>query len=243
MNGEKKNGINWLSIIGFLWGVLCPICLGLGIFFIAFYDSPIDRQAGMGFLDYTLIWSVLSFPVLCLISSLGIWLLNKRNKRAATFVAILPIIPLIPIFAIFGGLGSPKTDKPGDDVQVSECISPLSYEADGLDTTGCGSLQSGIHGSGTLSTTSEAHNWQFSTESGLIKITVENDGNSCPHVIVLDSNAAPVEGFEDENNLRLCPSGMITTGFFEFNPPSPGSYTVRVFAPEKPGTYWLKIEP
>jgi len=239
---DKKTGFNWLSIVGFVWAGMSPICLGLGLFFVAFYDSPINPQAGMGLLDYTLIGSVLSFPIVCVISSIGIWILNKSSKGAATFFALLPIIPLIPIIAIFNRSNSGNTPEVGDAIQVSECVAPVFDGGDGRNTTGCGSLEVGMNGSGILSTTAEAHNWQFTATSGLIKITVKNDGNSCPHVIVLDSRGGIVDGFEDENDLRLCPSGMITTGFFEFRAPTAGTYMIRVFSPETPGLYSINIE-
>jgi hypothetical protein len=77
---------------------------------------------------------------------------------------------------------------------------------------------------------------------GPTKISIENDGNSCPHMIVLDPSGKIIEGFEDENSLRLCPSGLTTTGFFQFDPPTPGIYTLRLFSPDASGSYWLKIE-
>ena len=242
MAGEKKSGISWLYIVGLLWGGISPICLGLGLFFIAFYDSPMDPKAGMGLLDYTLIWSVLSFPVICFISSLGIWFLKNRNKRLASYVALLPIIPLTLIFAIFAWVNSPKTQEQGEVISASECVSPVLDGGDGLTTTGCGSLEIGVRASGATSTTAEAHNWQFSTQTGQIKITIENDGNSCPHIIVLDSSGRIVEGFDDENSLIFCPNGLTTTSFYKFAPPNPGTYIVRLFTPDTPGAYWLKIE-
>lgn len=243
MTTEKKTGATiLLTIVAFIWGSLSPICLGLGLFFIAFYDSPIDPQSGMGLLDNILIVSVLSFPILCILSTIGIAFLNKKNKVAATIVALLPIIPLIPIFTIFNSTSSGTPEEQGDVVQVSECVSPIFDAGDGQDTTGCGSLSFAMRGSGALSAISEAHNWQFSTESTQVKITIKNDGNSCPHLIVLDSDGQIVEGFEDENSLQLCPSGMITTGFFQFHAPKTGTYIIRVFSPKTPGTYWVSIE-
>jgi hypothetical protein len=133
--------------------------------------------------------------------------------------------------------------KDSENVQLaSECKSPIPNVGDGFETTRCGSLQAGITVSGTLNNTSDAHNWQFLSDSSPIKISVENDGNSCPQLVILDSNGNIVEGFEDENSLRLCPSGLTTTGFFQFDPPDSGTYFIRVFSPESSGEYWLKIE-
>jgi hypothetical protein len=196
----------------------------------------------MGFLDYTLIGSVLSFPIACIISSLGIWILNKRSKGAAAFFALLPLIPLIPIIVIFSRPSSGTFMSQGDATQLLECTPPVFDGGDGLNTTGCGTLQIGMQGSGDLSMTGEAHNWQFTAQAGRVKIKVENDTNSCPHVMVLDSSGAVIDGFDDENDLRLCPSGMITTGFYEFTAPETETYTLRVFTPETPGMYWISIE-
>lgn len=242
MSGGRRTGLNWLAISAFVWAVISPVGLGLGLLFVAFYDSPIDPQAGMGVLDHVLIWSVLSFPLFCVISSLGVWFLHKRSHGAATFIALLPLIPLIPILAIFGWANAGTTDSLGNAVQVSECASVVFDGGDGLDTTGCGALQTGMAGSGALSTTTEAHNWVFTAQSGQVRITVKNDGNSCPHVMVLDLQGIIADGFEDKNSLRFCPSGMITTGFFEFRPSSTGSYIIRVFSPETPGAYWISAE-
>ncbi|MFT3893724.1 MAG: hypothetical protein QM730_19010 [Anaerolineales bacterium] len=241
MTADKKSGFNWLILVSLFWGGIGIVCLGLGVFFLAFYDSPIDPQKGMGMLDYTLIGSVIAFPILSLIASLATFILSRVNKRIALTVALLPIIPLIPIIAIFSWSSSSK-DNTGDATQLSECSAPIFDGGDGLTTSGCGLLQKGVQGSGDLSATTEAHNWRFSTEAGRVKITVKNDGNSCPYVMALDSKGEIVDAFEDENKLRLCPSGMITTGFFEFTAPETGIYTLRLFSPEAPGTYWVTIE-
>lgn len=242
MRSDRKTGSSWLTILSILWAVMSPVCLALGLFFVAFYDSPLESQAGLGLLDQVLIWSVLSFPIFCVIASLGIWFLKKRNKRAATFAALLPIIPLIPIFAIFGWTNPGTTENLGNALQVSECVSIVFDGGDGLDTTGCGALQAGVTGSGSLSITTEAHNWTFKAQSGQVRIMLKNDGDSCPHVTVLDSQGGIADGFKDENSLRFCPSGMTTTGFFEFRPPSAGTYIIRVFSPETPGKYWISTE-
>lgn len=244
MSGNKRFGLNWLMIVGFFWLIISPIWFGLSLLFIAFYDSPINPQGGMGFLDHVLIWSILSFPIFCVVSALSIWFLNKRNKSAATFAALLPIIPLIPIFVIFSWANSEATKEQGNVTQISECTSAVFDGGDGLNTTGCGALQIGVIGSGVLPTTAEAHNWGFTTEAGQVRITVRNDGHSCPHVIVLDSQGAIADSFEYENSLRLCTSDgdTITTGFFEFSPPGAGSYTIRLFSPEMTGAYQMHIK-
>lgn len=242
MSNERKPGGCLLTIVGIGWAVLSPVCLGLSLFFIAFYDSPLDPRAGMGLLDYILILSVLAFPVLCAIASLGIWILNKRSRGAATLAALLPTLALVPIIAIVGWANADAGDRGGPGTPAAACGAEVVDGGDGLPTTACGTLHAGVTGTGTLATTEEAHNWEFSTESGVLRITLKNDGQSCPHVRVLDARGQLADGFEDENNLRLCPTDMITTGFFEFQPARPGTYTLRVFSPEAPGAYWVSIE-
>lgn len=242
MRSNRRTGFSWLTLISILWALMSPVCLGLGLFFVAFYDSPLDPQAGMGLLDQVLIGSVLSFPIFCVVASLGIWFLKKRNKRAAGLAALLPVLPLIAIVAIFGWNNLGTTETLGSAAQVAECGSTIFDGGDRLETTGCGVLQAGRTGSGTLSTTNEAHNWIFTAQPGPVKIKLRNDGASCPHVMVLDSQGVIADGFEDENSLRFCPSGMNTTGFFEFRPSSSGTYILRVFSPETPGAYWISTE-
>jgi hypothetical protein len=105
-------------------------------------------------------------------------------------------------------------------------------------------LVNGLIATGITENTAEAHNWQFSTQSSnQMTITIENDGNSCPQIIILDSSGKVIEGFEDENKLSLCPSGMTTTSFYYFNNAlADHTYILRLFSPNAPGVYWLKIE-
>ena len=242
MNASGKSRTILLTIIGFIWAGLGIVCLGLAFFFLAFYDSPIDPKAGMGVLDYAFIGSVFVFPVFCLISSFGIWVLKNRSKGLAIFVALLPLLPLSFVAIMFARPTSSLMNDSENVQVVSECESPVPDIGDGLETTRCSSLQAGSTVSGTLNDTSEAHNWQFTSDGGPIKISVENDGNSCPYLLILDSKGNVAEKFEVENSLRLCPSGLTTTGFFQFDPVDPGTYFIRVFSPESSGDYWLKIE-
>lgn len=237
-----KSGTILLTLASLLWGGLGIVCIGLSFFFIAFYDSPIDPEAGLGISDYTLIGSVLAFPIFCLISSLGIWFLKNRSKGLATILAILPIIPL-SFFVFFFTRSDSSFMKDSQNITLaSECEPSTAEIEDGLETGQCGSLQVGNTVSGTLNSTSEAHNWQFSAEQSPMQISIENDDTSCPHIVILDANGNVVDGFEDENDLRLCLSGLTTTGFYQFVPPRPGMYIIRVFSPEAAGSYWLKIE-
>jgi hypothetical protein len=131
----------------------------------------------------------------------------------------------------------------GNAIHATQCALLVVDGRDGLDTTGCGSLEVGINATGITSGTSEAQNWQFSAQQGnQITITIENDGKSCPQISILDSSGSVIQGFKDENGSHLCPGGMTTTSFFNFNPPTNGTYIVRLVTPSTPGAYWLKIE-
>jgi hypothetical protein len=97
-------------------------------------------------------------------------------------------------------------------------------------------------GTGVIGDTSEAHNWEFKVKSPYrMTITVTNDRKSCPNITILDSNGRVATGFEDRKP-PMCLDGMITTSSFFFNPPDNGTYILRVFSPNSPGRYWLKIQ-
>lgn len=241
MSETKKSGTLLLTLIGFLWAGLGIVCFGLAFFFLAFYDSPIDPAAGMGLQDYALIGTVLAFPLFCLVSSAGIFIVKNRNRKLAGWITLLPLIPLAYIAMTFTRSTSSLMQDADDSLQASDCTAPIPDIGDGRDTTRCGSLQSGVAVSASLDDLSEAHHWQFAAESQT-KISIENDGKSCPHLMILDLAGNIVDGFEDENELRLCPNGMTTTGFFQFNPPAHGMYILRVYSPDAPGAYWLKTE-
>ena len=241
MAETNKSGTVLLTIVGILWAGLGIVCFGLAFFFLAFYDSPVNPAAGMGLQDYAIIGTVLAFPIFCIIASVGIFILKNRNKTLAGLIALIPLIPLSYIAVMFTRSTSSFMKDTGTAVQASECASPIPDVNDGRETTRCGSIQLATTVSGAFSDVSEAHHWQFTAESQT-SISIENDGKSCPHIVILDLDGTIVEGFEDENRLRLCPSGMTTTGFFQFNPPAPGTYIMRVFSPDAPGSYWLKIE-
>jgi hypothetical protein len=251
MDIEKKKRFNWLIIVSVLLGGTGCICLGLAFFFISFYDSPIGGvAAGMGAMDSTLIGSVFAFPITCLVAALGVLLLRKRTV-AALIVTLLPGIPLVLIFAIFGwtnftSCGSVFCQTSGiqgpvSNIQAAECGTAVVDGGDGLVTTSCGELQSGVVSKGKTGSTSEAQNWQFSAQAGKkVTISIES-GASCPQIKILDSAGSLVDGFEDENSLHFCPSGMISTSFFYFVPPADGTYIIRLITPKQAGSYKLKI--
>ena len=96
---EKERKLNWLYVASLLWFGIGPVCLCLAVVFVAFYDSPLVK--GMGVVDYVLISSVISFPIFCIGSSVGIRFLKVKYKQLAFYVSLLPLLPLILIFAIF----------------------------------------------------------------------------------------------------------------------------------------------
>ena len=253
---EKDRKLNWLiepRRILWYWAALGILCICPAGFFVAFYDSPLSGD-GMGVLDYVLIFSVISFPIVCLGSSVGIWFLKDKHKNLAFYVALLPVLPLISIFAAytwwnlsscgsFNCQSASTMQEQGNATHASECVLPVVDGGDGLDTTGCGVLEVGVNATGITSSSLEAHNWQFSAQNGnQITISIENDGKSCPQISILDSSGSVIEGFKDENGIHLCPGGMTTTSFFYFDPPTDGTYILRLITPSTPGAYWLKIE-
>lgn len=241
MSTEKRRRFNLLSLIALLWGLASPVCLVMAVFFIAFYDSPAKPGSGLGVTDTLLIGTVFAFPIFAFLSSLGIWILNHRNRTAAIFVSVLPLIPLIPLILVF----TRPTSNLMKDLQnvdaAAECLSPVPDIGDGRATTRCGSVQDGQTVTSVLNSTSEAHHWQVMVE-GPINIMIENDGVSCPHLMVLDQDHNIVEGFEERNELILCIDDMTTTSHFQFVPPAAGTYILRVFSPEASGQYWLQIK-
>jgi hypothetical protein len=256
MTIKKERNLDWLiqpRKIPWYWGAIGILCICPAGFFVGFYDSPLSGN-GMGVLDYSLIFSVISFPLVCLGSSLGIWFLKDKNKKLAFYVSVLPVLPLILIFAVFAWANvstcgsfhcesASTMQEQGNAIHAAECERHVVDGGDGLDTTGCGVLEVGVNATGITSSTLEAHNWQFSAQNrNQITITIENDGKSCPQISILDSSGSVIEGFKDENGSHLCPSGMTTTTFFYFNPPTNSTYILRLVTPSTPGAYWLKIE-
>jgi hypothetical protein len=103
MNIKKERNLDWLiqpRKIPWYWGAIGILCICPAAFFVGFYDSPLSGGR-MGLLDYVLIFSVISFPLVCLGSSFGIRFLKDKNKKLAFYVTVLPVLPLILIFAVF----------------------------------------------------------------------------------------------------------------------------------------------
>lgn len=244
---EKERNINFLYIVSILWFAIGALCVCPAGIVIAFFDSPSPNW----YANHFYIYSVISFPIVCIGSSFGIRFLKNKYKILAFCVSLLPILPLILIFAgnAWMSLSScgkfdchvPTMQEQDNATSADECALPVLDGGDGLVTTGCGTLKAGVTATGITSSISEAHNWQLSAQKGdQITITLANDGKSCPTISILDSSGSIIEGFEDE--IQSCTSGLTTTSFFYFNPPANDTYVIRLIMQEIPGAYWLKIE-
>ncbi len=249
---EKEKKQNWLNIAficaSILWGVAGILCIIPAGIVILFFDSPSpDWNANYFFID-----SVISFPIVCIGSSLAILFLKNKYNKFAFCVSLLPVLPLILVFAASTWMNLstcgkfdcsiPSMQEQAHTTNASECAFPAPDGGDSLGTTGCGVLKVGVIVTGITSNTTEAHNWQFSAQHGTrITITIES-GESCPQISVHDSSGSVIESFEDDNNAHICPSGMTTTSYFYFDPPTNGTYILRLITTETPGAYWLKIK-
>jgi len=109
---ERVNGVmieqdrpllKWLNVASILWSVagglgICPAVLFSLI--RAFDDTPLSRNRS-GVVDDVLIYSVISLPLICIGTILGIWFLKKKYEKLAFYISLLPVFPLILIFAVF----------------------------------------------------------------------------------------------------------------------------------------------
>jgi len=238
----------WLYIAGFLLLAISLPALCFAGTAVLFFDSPSPNWSA----NYFFIFSVISFPIVCILSGVGVLLLINKSKTIAFLVSLLPIFPIILIFAgstwmSWASCGkfdcsTPSMQEQGNAALAAKCVPPVLGAADGLETTGCGILETGVVATGTTTSTSEANNWQFSARANNpIRITLENQGNTCTQINVLDSNGKVLKSFENQCGSEM-PASMVTTSFFTFDPPMNGSYVLRLFTPKTPGGYWVKIE-
>ena len=250
----QRTGIRiWLRITSTVFGgMFVVLSFPLLIASVMMFDSPGSQGNPPTVL---LFWSVISFPILCLFSIVGSWVLYRFTKdTAARLVSLLPLVSVLLFLAGWfwldmscGGnfdchIDPPTMQEQGNTINASECALPTLDGGDSLGTTGCGVLKVGVIVTGITSNTTEAHNWQFSAQNRKqFTITIESDG-SCPQISILDSSGSVIESFKDENKIYLCPSGMTTTSFFHFDPPAIDTYILHLTTPATPGTYWLKIE-
>ena len=248
---ERRSSILLVLLgIGYLFaGVLAAVG---AVFFVAFYDSPIGGS-GLGGFDLVFILSVIAVPLICFAAGAAMLIFQKRARRLAWLSAAAPPLAVGLVFGIsmlvnFSNCGAANCDRAhllqtGGGDSAPGCTGSVPDGGDGLPTTACGALALGATGSGTTTESSEAHNWQFSTDSAApLTIKVESNGEACPHLRLLDEAGNVLDDFADENALRTCISGMTTTGFFYFTPPLPGTYIIRVTTPDSSGPYWINVQ-
>jgi hypothetical protein len=97
LNKGKTRGLNIaFYLASFVWGGVGYVCIFLAIAAIAFHDFPIKNK----FLDNILFYSIISFPIVSIGSSIAIQVLKNEYPKIAFGVSLLPIFPLILIFAI-----------------------------------------------------------------------------------------------------------------------------------------------
>jgi len=238
-----------LAIIYLIAGVFAAIG---AVFFVAFYDSPAGGSNLSG-IDLVFILSVIAVPVACFLAGAGILVLQKRARGLAWLSAAAPLLAVGLVFGIgalinFSNCGAANCGlahllQTGGGDSAPPCTGPAPDGGDGLPTTLCGTLALGATGSGTTTSSAEANNWQFKTNSSApLTIKVESNGEACPHLRILDEAGNAVDDFADENALRTCIPDMITTGFFYFTPPGGGTYIIRITTPDSSGAYWLNIQ-
>ncbi len=256
---DKGKNVIWLNLASIFWAVVGVLAICPAVFFVAFYDSPVSGTT-LGGLDIILIFSMVAFPVVCLVASVLTWLMKRRNLRMATFTALLPILVGLVFFGTIGLVnwtdcgslscaGAHLLKNQDSNSQLAECSLPVVDGqsqvdgGDGLVTSGCGTLELWEIFEGTFASGSEAHNWEITLENpGQVSITIENDGQSCPLVKVLDPSGQVVEAFEERNNLRLCPQGMTSTSAYTYLSPTAGTLIIRLTSPQGAGAYWIKVQ-
>jgi hypothetical protein len=231
----------WLTIVAVLGGLVGVVSFvpAWGGAFFGFIAGAFKSLMGL-----LLLGIAISFPIVCLGSSLGILLLKRKNQRLALQLSLLPPLFVILVWAgfVWSDVASRSNllQSQGNTSSLAECVSPVFDGGDSLETTGCSVLEAGVTAAGVTKSISEAHNWQFFTESTQVAITIESN-ESCPQIRILDSGGKVIESFEERNATRMCPSGMVTTAFYNLNLPASGTYILRLITPETPGAYWIKI--
>jgi hypothetical protein len=233
MTIEKIKKLNWLVFGAIFWGAVGILCILPAGALIMFFDSPSPNWNA----NYFFIFSVISFPIVCIISSVAILFLKNNYNKLAFYVFLLPVIFIIFIYMGENWMSASKLPMPNqrNATPIAKCASLVLDVMDGLETTGCGLLENDTTVTGITNTTSEAHNWQFSypNKTGPITIILKSDGTSCPQFSILDIEGNPVLDY-----INTCETRLFG---FEFYPSSEGTYILRVFTPEKPGAYWLRI--
>jgi hypothetical protein len=251
----KKLAVVILLVLGALPLIIYPFVLLANVMGFAAPRSG-NESFSLVLISYLFYISTLVYPIVYLgCAGFAIAWLRKKTSSALG-CALGPIGYLFTLLAL-GGIWM-FAEKGLSTVQVlqersaashlSECTPPaLLDNGDGFSTTACAALEIGGTGTGVISTASEAHNWSFKVElkpltATRFTITLKNDGKSCPDLTILDSSGLPAAGFDHPQHQAVCPQGVNTTSFHYFSPPGSDTYILRVYTPETPGAYWLKIE-
>ena len=250
-----KSATGCFLILGALPLVVYPFVLLANIMGLAGQRSG-NESLVLVLISYVFYAATTVYPLVYLPCA-GIAIVRARKKsNGALGFAFAPIgyllflVGLVAIwsFAEMGISTFQELQTQGNASQIAKCASPILIDGgDGLNTTGCGVLETGGTGTGVIGNTLEAHNWEFKVANdprfyNRLTITLKNDGKSCPDIRILDLSGRIAKGFEDRKVAPLCPDGLITTSFFYFNPSENGTYILRVFTPKAPGRYSLKIQ-
>jgi len=240
---KKERNLNWLiepSRILWYWGVLGILSVCPAGAVILSFDSPSPNWIA----NYLFICSAISFPIVCIGSSIGILFLQNKYGKLAFYVSLLPVLSLILIFV--GSTWMNLTAQKETEVNIAEC----EFDgADGLHTTLCerarkiDNLDDRGYLQQTTSSTLEAHNWQFSAQQGnQITIRMSTWGRGCPAIRmrILDSLGIVIESFDHPAPIA-CTNNTHTVSMHFFDPPADGMYTLRVDTPKTPGPYWFQI--
>ena len=160
---ETEKKVNWLNIASIFWGVvgiLSIIPAGCVITVILVFNAPSPNSNA----NYFFVYSVISFPIACIGSSIGIRFLKNNYNKLVFIFFLLPVIPLILIYVGSNWISESNSimRNEGNATPVGKCTLPVLDGGDGLETTGCGLLEDDMPVTGITYTTSEAHNWQFS---------------------------------------------------------------------------------
>jgi hypothetical protein len=97
---KEERKIDWLYVASLLWGGIGPVSLCLAIVFVAFYDSPLSGEE-IGVVDQAQMLGVISFPITCIVASIGTRFLKGRHRNMAFIVSFLPVIPVLLLFALY----------------------------------------------------------------------------------------------------------------------------------------------
>ena len=240
MTIAKERRVDWLNVASTLWfaiGLLSSCLAGTAV---VFFDSPSPNWNA----NYFFIFSVISFPIVCIGSSIGIRFLKNKNIKSALFVTLLPVLPLILIY--MGSTWMSVSTQKETAVNSAEC----EFDgADGLPTTLCeraikvDNLDEIGYYQGTTGSTLEAQNWQFPAQQGKqITIRMSTWGPGCPAIRmkILDPRGIVIESFDHPAPI-VCTNNAPTDSMHNFDPPADGTYTLRVDTPQTPGPYWFQI--